>query len=243
MNTLKYNLEKLKNMKKNIVLIGGTHGIGHAIVTQLVSENTIFVASRSNEGLEDLDVKHIPFDATKDDLDTSNFPDEIHGFVFCPGSINLKPFKMMGLDTFEQDMHLNFFSLVRVLKTLMPKMTDNASMVFFSTVAVTSGMPFHTSVSASKGAIEGFAKSLAAEYAPKLRVNVVAPSLVDTPLSSRLLNNDKKREAMAERHPLKRVGSPEDIANIAVFLLSDDSSWMTGQIIGVDGGLSTLNVN
>ena len=104
-------------------------------------------------------------------------------------------------------------------------------------------MPFHTSVSASKGAIEGFAKSLAAEYAPKLRVNVVAPSLVDTPLSSRLLNNDKKREAMAERHPLKRVGTPEDIANIAVFLLSDDSSWMTGQIIGVDGGLSTLNVN
>lgn len=230
-------------MKKNIVLIGGTHGIGHAIVTKLVSENTIFVASRSNEGLEDLDVQHIPFDATKDDLDTNKFPDEIHGFVFCPGSINLKPFKMMGLDTFEQDMQLNFFSLVRVLKTLMPKMTDNASMVFFSTVAVTSGMPFHTSVSASKGAIEGFAKSLAAEYAPKLRVNVVAPSLVDTPLSSRLLNNDKKREAMAERHPLKRVGTPEDIANIAVFLLSDDSSWMTGQIIGVDGGLSTLNVN
>ncbi len=230
-------------MRKNIVLIGGTHGIGHAIVTQLASENNIFIASRNKEGIENLDVEHIPFDATKDDLDAGQFPDEIHGFVFCPGSINLKPFKMMGLDTFEQDMHLNFFSLVRVLKTLMPKITENASMVFFSTVAVTSGMPFHTSVSASKGAIEGFAKSLAAEYAPKLRVNVVAPSLVDTPLSSRLLNNDKKREAMAERHPLKRVGTPEDIANIAVFLLSEDSSWMTGQIIGVDGGLSTLNVN
>ncbi|MFT4830539.1 MAG: 3-oxoacyl-[acyl-carrier protein] reductase [Psychroserpens sp.] len=230
-------------MKKNILLIGGSHGIGHAIVTLLVSDHNIFIASRSNEGLDNLDVNHIPFDATKDDLDTSKLPDEIHGFVFCPGSINLKPFKMMGLDTFEQDMQLNFFSLVRVLKTIMPKMTDNASMVFFSTVAVTSGMPFHTSVSASKGAIEGFAKSLAAEYAPKVRVNVVAPSLVDTPLSSRLLNNDKKREAMADRHPLKRVGTPEDIANIAVFLLSDQSTWMTGQIIGVDGGLSTLNVN
>ncbi|MEB8345162.1 SDR family oxidoreductase [Flavobacteriaceae bacterium KMM 6898] len=230
-------------MKKNILLIGGTHGIGHAIVTQLVSDHNIFIASRSNEGLDNLDVMHIQFDAVKDVLDTSKLPDEFHGFVFCPGSINLKPFKMMGLDTFEQDMQLNFFSLVSVLKTIMPKMTDNASLVFFSTVAVTSGMPFHTSVSASKGAIEGFAKSLAAEYAPKVRVNVVAPSLVDTPLSSRLLNNEKKREAMADRHPLKRVGTPEDIANIAVFLLSEDSSWMTGQIIGVDGGLSTLNVN
>lgn len=230
-------------MKKNIILIGGTHGIGHAIVSQLAPNHNIYVASRTNEGLDHMDVHHITFDATKDEIDADKLPDEINGFVFCPGSINLKPFKMMGLDTFEQDMQLNFFSLVNVLKTIMPKMADNASMVFFSTVAVTNGMPFHTSVSASKGAIEGFAKSLAAEYAPKLRVNVVAPSLVDTPLSTRLLNNDKKREAMAERHPLKRVGTPEDIANIAVFLLSDDSSWMTGQIVGVDGGLSTLNVN
>ncbi|MEJ1222437.1 SDR family NAD(P)-dependent oxidoreductase [Sediminicola sp. 1XM1-17] len=230
-------------MKKNIVLIGGTHGIGHAIVSQIASDHNLFIASRTNEGLDNLDVEHILFDATKDEIGTDQLPEEIHGFVFCPGSINLKPFKMMGLDTFEQDMQLNFFSLVRVLKTIMPKMADNASMVFFSTVAVTSGMPFHTSVSASKGAIEGFAKSLAAEYAPKLRVNVVAPSLVDTPLATRLLNNEKKREAMADRHPLKRVGTPEDIANIAVFLLSDDSSWMTGQIIGVDGGLSTLNIN
>ena len=84
---------------------------------------------------------------------------------------------------------------------------------------------------------------MAAEYAPRVRVNVVAPSLVDTPLAKRLLNNDKKRELMSDRHPLKRVGNAEDIANTAVFLLSDRSSWMTGQIIGVDGGLSTLNVN
>ncbi len=116
-------------------------------------------------------------------------------------------------------------------------------MVFFSTVAVGMGMPFHTSVAAAKGAIEGFAKSLAAEYAPKLRVNVVAPSLVDTPLAKRLLNNDRKREMMAARHPLKRVGEASDIANIAVFLLSENSTWMSGQIVGVDGGMSTLNIN
>lgn len=230
-------------MSKNILLIGGTHGIGHSLVHLLHNNYSVFVASRTTEGLDGLNVTHIPFDATTDDLDTSSLPDELHGFVYCPGSINLKPFKMMSLDTFEQDMQLNFFSLVKTVKTIIGKMSEGASMVFFSTVAVGTGMPFHTSVAAAKGAIEGFAKSMAAEYAPKIRVNVVAPSLVDTPLAGRLLSNDKKVEMMSQRHPLKRVGKPEDIANIAAFLLSDDSSWMTGQIVGVDGGMSTLNIS
>lgn len=230
-------------MKQNILLIGGSHGIGFSLAEQLQEDHNVYIASRTNDKLDDLGVHYIPFDATSDELDTSSLPDELHGFVYCPGNINLKPFKMMSLDTFEEDMQLNFFGLVKVIKTIMSKMTDGASMVFFSTVAVGVGMPFHTSVSAAKGAIEGFAKSLAAEYAPKLRVNVIAPSLVDTPLSERLLNSEKKREKMAERHPLKRVGEANDIAAIAAFLLSDNSSWMTGQVIGVDGGMSTLNVN
>ncbi len=230
-------------MSKNILLIGGSHGIGQSLVHLLHKNYTVFVASRTAEGLEGLDVTHIPFDATKDDLDTSNLPDELHGFVYCPGSINLKPFKMMSMDTFEEDMQLNFFSLVRTVKTIIGRMAEGSSMVFFSTVAVGTGMPFHTSVAAAKGAIEGFAKSMAAEYAPKIRVNVVAPSLVDTPLASRLLSNDKKVEMMSQRHPLKRVGKPADIANIAAFLLSDNSTWMTGQIVGVDGGMSTLNIS
>ena len=230
-------------MKKNILLIGGSHGIGFALAEQLQKENTVYIASRTNDDLGDLDVQYIAFDATSEALDLSSLPDELHGFVYCPGNINLKPFKMMALDTFEEDMKLNFFGMVKVVKEIMPKMADGASMVFFSTVAVSVGMPFHTSVAAAKGAIEGFAKSLAAEYAPKLRVNVIAPSLVDTPLAERLLNNDKKKEKMAERHPLKRVGEATDIANIAMFLLSDNSTWMTGQIVGVDGGMSTLNVN
>lgn len=230
-------------MKKNILLIGGSHGIGLSLVKRLHEDHTVYVASRTNDQLGGLNVEHIPFDATSDELDTASLPDELHGFVYCPGNINLKPFKMMRMDTFEEDMHLNFFGLVKVVKEIMPKMADAASMVFFSTVAVGVGMPFHTSVAAAKGAIEGFAKSLAAEYAPKLRINVIAPSLVDTPLAERLLNNDKKKEKMAERHPLKRVGRPEDIADIAVFLLSDNSSWMTGQVIGVDGGMSTLNIS
>jgi NAD(P)-dependent dehydrogenase (short-subunit alcohol dehydrogenase family) len=230
-------------MKKNIVLIGGSHGIGLAMTKELQKDHNVFVASRTKEEIEDLNITHIPFDALTDTLDTSVLPEEIHGFVYCPGSINLKPFKMMSLDTFHEEMDINFFSLVKVVKTIISRMAEKSSMVFFSTVAVGTGMPFHTSVAAAKAAIEGFARSLAAEYAPNIRVNVVAPSLVNTPLAKRLLNNDKKIEMMSERHPLKRVGEASDIAEIALFLLSDKSTWMTGQVIGVDGGMSTLNIS
>ncbi|NJB35448.1 SDR family NAD(P)-dependent oxidoreductase [Croceivirga sp. JEA036] len=230
-------------MSKNILLIGGSHGIGFAMAKTLLENHTVYVASRTKEDLGNLDVNHISFDATTDQLNEEELPSEIHGFAYCPGSINLKPFKMLSLETFKEDMELNFFSMVNIVKTVMPRMAENSSMVFFSTVAVGTGMPFHTSVAAAKGAIEGFAKSLAAEYAPKIRVNTIAPSLVDTPLATRLLNNDKKREMMSKRHPLNRVGKPEDIADLAVFLISDKSSWVTGQVMGIDGGLSTLNVN
>lgn len=230
-------------MSKNILLIGGSQGIGLAIVELLQEHYTIFVASRTKNGLQEASITHIPFDVLSGNLDLSLLPDRIHGFVYCPGSIDLKPFKMLSLKTFEDDMQLNFFGLVKVLKDIMPQMAEGASMVFFSTVAVNTGMPFHTSVAASKGAIEGFAKALAAEYAPKLRVNVVAPSLTDTPLAKRLLNNDRKKETMAQRHPLKRIGQPEDIAHMVHFLLDTKSDWMTGQVLNVDGGMSTLNMN
>ena len=150
---------------------------------------------------------------------------------------------MMGINNFNEDMELNFFCMVKSLKSIISRMKEGSSMVLFSTIAVGIGMPFHSSIAAAKGAIEGFAKSLAAEYAPKIRINVIAPSLVQTQLSKRLLNNDQKKELMSQRHPLKRVGEADDIAQMALFLLSDKSTWMTGQIIGIDGGLSTLNIN
>ena len=230
-------------MKKNILLIGGSYGIGLALAKLLQPDYNISIASRTHEELDDLSITHIPFDATKDSLSDIDRPDTLHGFVYLPGSINLKPIKMMDLQSFRADMEINYFGLVNAVKSVLPRMADGGSMVFFSTVAVGTGMPFHTSIAGAKGAIEGFSKALAAEYAPTLRCNVVAPSLVDTPLSKRLLNNDRKQEAMAARHPLKRVGSPEDIARTVLFLLSEDSSWMTGQIIGVDGGLSALNLS
>ncbi|AZQ44244.1 SDR family NAD(P)-dependent oxidoreductase [Nonlabens ponticola] len=230
-------------MSKNILLIGGSHGIGNAIVQHMHDGNNVFVASRENENLPD-GVTHIPFDATSDELDTSSLPEALHGFVYCPGSINLKPFKMLKQEVFEEDMQINFFSLVKVTRAVMPLLTkaESSSAVFFSTVAVATGMPFHTSVAAAKGAIEGFAKALAAEYAPTVRVNVIAPSLVDTPLAGRLLSNDSKKEKMDELHPLKRVGTPEDVAGLAVYLLEQNAGWMTGQVLGINGGKGSLSV-
>lgn len=230
---------------KNILLIGGSYGIGLELIKLIDKEHNVFVASRTNEELNNLNVTHIPFDVTKDSLDVSKLPGTIDGLVYLPGSINLRPFKGLKLETFENDLQINFISLVKVIQAIFPNLTvsNQSSIVLFSSVAVSMGMPFHTSVSASKGAIEGFAKALAAEYAPKIRVNVIAPFLTDTPLAEKFLNNDLKREKSSERHPLKRFGQPEDIAQMANFLLSENSSWMTGQILHIDGGMSTLLVN
>jgi NAD(P)-dependent dehydrogenase (short-subunit alcohol dehydrogenase family) len=172
-------------------------------------------------------------------------PSQIDGLVYCPGSINLRPFKGLKIETFESDLQINFIDMVKVVQSILPQLTasNQSSIVLFSTVAASMGMPFHTSVAASKAAVEGFAKALAAEYAPKIRVNVIAPSLTNTPLADKFLNNEVKQEKSAERHPLKRFGQPEDLAQMATFLLSDNSSWITGQILHVDGGMSTLLVN
>ena len=224
-------------------MIGGSYGIGLPLVKILNKEFNVHVACRTNDHLQSENVNFIKFDALSDEFDNSLIPDEIHGFVYLPGSINLRPFKGRSVEAFKQDLEINLISLIKVLKTVMPKLVaaDNSSIVLMSTVAVQRGMPFHSSVSASKGAIEGLTKSLAAEYAPKIRVNAVAPSIVDTPLANRFLNNDLKIEKSAQKHPMKRVGNSADIAETINFLLSEKSSWMTGQIIGVDGGTSTLS--
>ncbi|NHN24459.1 SDR family oxidoreductase [Flavobacterium jejuense] len=231
-------------MKKNILLIGGSYGIGHALTELLKTQNNIYVASRTVENL-DASIHHITFDANSQVLNTQVLPNQIDGFAFLPGSINLRPFKGLKIETFEEDLQVNFINMVKVLQTILPNLvaSEQASVVLFSTVAVTTGMPFHTSIAAAKGAIEGFAKALAAEYAPKIRVNVIAPSLTDTPLADKFLNNEVKKEKAAERHPLKKFGTPNDIAEMSAFLLSDKSNWVTGQVFHVDGGVSTLSVN
>ena len=230
-------------MKKNILLIGGSSGIGLATAKLLTESHEVYIASRSSDSLTGLDIHHLPFDATTDDLSTLELPAELSGLVYCPGSINLRPFKGLKPEAFEADFQINVIGFVKSLQAVLPKLTTNSSVVLYSTVAVKVGMPFHASVAASKGALEGLGKSLAAELAPKTRVNVIAPSITNTPLADRFLNNEAKMEKSAQRHPLKRVGEADDIAAMTRFLLSDDSSWMTGQILGLDGGMSTLNTH
>ncbi|CAN5386332.1 SDR family oxidoreductase [soil metagenome] len=232
-------------MKKNIVLIGGSHGIGLATARLLAGDYNVIVASRTSENIKYLDVTYLEFDVTRDNIKDLDLPETIDGLVYFPGSINLKPFRSLKQPDFQEDLELNFLSLVRVVQDLLPnlKKAEQASLVFFSSVAVKVGMPYHSSVAASKGAIEGFSKALAAEFSPSIRVNVIAPSLTDTPLAGKLLSTEEKKLKMDSRHPLKRVGTAEDVANLVVFLLSEKSSWMTGQILGMDGGLSTINLN
>lgn len=232
-------------MKKNIVLIGGSKGIGLATARSLSTDHNVYVISRTMEGLQDLNITHQKFDVTTDEICELKFPEIIDGLVYFPGSINLRPVHMLKTEVFREDMEINFYSLVKIVQHLLPnlKRSKHASVVFFSTVAVRVGMPFHTSVAAAKGAIEGFSKALAAELAPGIRVNVIAPSLTNTTLAGKLLSTEEKTQKMGERHPLKRVGESEDIANMVVFLLSEKSTWMTGQVLGVDGGLSSINLN
>ena len=231
-------------MKKNILLIGGSSGIGLSLVNQISQDHNVYAACRSSNSLPE-NVNYINYDVLNDELDSSLFPETIDSFIYLPGSINLRPFKSLSIESFKEDLEINFIGLIKSLKSVLKNLSasNSASIVLFSTVAVQRGMPFHSSVSSSKGAIEGLAKSLAAELSPKIRVNVIAPSLVNTPLANRFLNNDIKIEKSANRHPLKRIGSASDIANLIDYLISDKSSWITGQIIAVDGGLSTIDTN
>lgn len=232
-------------MKKNILIIGGSSGVGRALVDLLTLEHNIYVASRSNESLANTGVTHISYDVMNDALDLSNLPEQLDGFVYCPGSINLRPFRGLKPQTFQDDFNLNVIGAVRTLQAVLPLLqkSPQASLVFYSTVAVSTGMPFHASVAAAKGALEGLTRSLAAEYAPKFRVNCIAPSLTDTPLADKFLNNEAKLEKAQERHPLKQVGTAKNIAQMTAFLLGEESQWMTGQILHVDGGIGDLKTN
>jgi len=230
----------------NILIIGASSGIGKELANKLSANGYnvwgTYNSKEVNENKENL--KYLKLDVLEDRLNLEELPEIIDGFVYCPGSINLKPFNRIKPDEFIKDFELQVVGAINVLQSILPRIqkSTNGSIVFFSTVAVKIGLPFHTIVSTSKGAIEGFTRSLAAELAPKIRVNCIAPSLTDTPLAASLLNTEQKREVNAQKHPLKRIGTTNDIASMAEFLLSADSSWITGQVFYVDGGMSSIKI-
>lgn len=231
---------------KNYVIIGGSSGIGEKLALMLAEAgNRVYATYNSTErSNSDSSLSYHRLDVLDEVYDLDFLPDHIDGLAYCPGSIQLKPFRRLKPSDFANDYELQVIGAVKVIQALLPKLqkANVASVVLFSTVAVGSGFNFHSLVASSKGAIEGLMRSLAAELAPAVRVNCIAPSLTDTPLAEALLNTDSKREANAERHPMKRIGTPEDIASMSTFLLSDQSGWITGQVLPVDGGMSSLKV-
>lgn len=228
---------------KNFVIIGGSSGIGEAIVSNLENEGHRIIASYNSSIKSSRDqVKFIKLDVLTDELPESELPDTIHGLAYCPGSINLKPFHRFKEEDFITDFRLQVLGATKIIKQLLPRMkkANGASIVLFSTVAVQTGFSFHSQVAISKGAIEGLTKALAAEFAPSIRVNAIAPALTKTKLSDKLLNTDEKMQYHASKNPSKRIGTPIDLAEAANYLLSDKSSWVTGQIMHVNGGFGSL---
>lgn len=227
-------------MEKKLLLVGASSQIAKCVATKNTG-HTIGISRQS--------LLEFPYQQTfqVNDYTTASLPDidsPIDGLVYFPGTINLKPFHRLTSVEMEQDFQINVMGAIAVLQKYLPnlKQSNHSSVVLVSTVAVQKGFPFHASISLSKGAIEGLVKALSAEWAPNIRVNAVAPSLTNTPMAAKLLNSTEKIDANAKKHPLKRIGEPNDIANAIAFLLKDDSSWITGQTLSVDGGLSKIIV-
>jgi len=221
---------------RNILIIGGTKGIGKAIVDLLVNENNVICMSRNSTEFSHNNYSHITFDSTVDE-----FPDfeKVDTLIYCPGTINLKPISTLSIEDFRKDFEINVIGAVKAIKKYIPilKKGFNPSILLFSTVATKLGMPYHASVSASKSAIDGIVKTLGAELAPKIRINAIAPTITKTELASKILRNDKVIENMIERHPLKKILSPEEVSKMSEFLISENASSISGQIINMDAGI------
>jgi len=232
---------------KTYAIIGDSKGIGAALREQLLDAGHHVIGVSRTGGQRDAgksteSYQPLVFDAVAHPCDLSGFANQLDGLVYCPGSITLKPLRGLKRDQLMTDLEVNYLGAVQTLQANFKilKASANASVVLFSSVAVRKGMSFHASIAGAKGAVEGLTRSLAAEWAPTIRVNAIAPSLTDTPLASALLGTEDKRKASADRHPLKRVASAAEVASLAAWLLSDSSASVSGVVHALDGGLSSI---
>ena len=228
----------------NYFIVGGSSGIGLALALLLSGEGHQVYATYNTHTIttENNLLTYHALNVLDENILVEFLPEIMDGIIYCPGSINLRPFERIKPADFLSDYNLQVMGAVKMIQAVLPRLkkSSNASITLFSTIAVQNGLPFHSQVAASKGAIEGLTRALAAEFAPFIRVNCIAPSLTDTPLAAGLLNTEQKREANALRHPLKKLGSTADIANMAAFLISEKAGWITGQVMHVDGGMSSI---
>ena len=226
---------------KTYLIVGGSKGIGLSILKSLIQEHEVINLSRNTPPVSHSNLTHIEIDILTDDLPEI---DSLNGLVYCPGSINLKPMGNLLLDDFRTDLDINFFGAVKTIQAYIPalKKSENSSVVMFSSVAAKLGMPFHCSIAAAKGAVEGFVKSLGAELAPKVRVNAIAPTITNTDMASKLLRNEKMIDMMKDKHPLKKILNPEEVGNLASYLLSDKSNGITGQVMTIDCGIVSFKM-
>ena len=226
---------------KKIIIIGGSRGIGLSILSDLIHGNKVINISRTLPDIQSTHLVNYTADILTDELPDI---DEADGLIYCPGSITLKPITSLKLEDFQKDYEINLLGAVKTIKKYyrVLRKSGSGAIVLFSTVAVAAGMPFHSSIASAKGAVESLTRSLAAEFAPNIRVNCIAPTVTDTDLAQHILRNEKMRENAENRHPLKRILEAEDVAQMAEFLISNKARAITGQVIGVDAGLSTLKV-
>jgi len=227
-----------------MVIVGASSGIGAEMARKLGEEGAqLFTYSRHPANGLPATARWAAVDVMAENFQLTDLPELVHGVVYCPGSIQLRPFARISAEDFRRELEINVVGAFRVLQQVFSRLKaagPGSSALLFSTVAVHTGMPFHSSIAAAKGAVEGLVRALAAEWAPTVRINAIAPTLTDTPLAAPLLNTEEKRQSAAQRHPLRRVATPADVAHTACFLLSDQASFITGQVWLIDGGFGYL---
>lgn len=226
---------------KNIVIVGGSKGIGSAILLQQLEQNRVINLSRNAPEISHPNLQHITLDILQDSLPDI---DNIDTLIYCPGSINLKPIGSLHVDDFRKDFEINVIGAVKSIQKYLPvlKKGTHPSILLFSTVAVKLGMPFHASIATAKAGVEGLVKSLGAELASVIRINAIAPTITETSLAAGILRNDRMKENMIERHPMKGYLKPEEVANMANFLISEQAKSISGQIFEMDYGIVSFKL-